>query len=78
MATHSSILAWRIPWTEEPGGCREKQREVAKRTPLSTHTRLVNILTCRMRVSAAPFTYAFLFNSRAHTEAGSDASGPLE
>ena len=28
MATHSSILAWRIPWTEEPGGlqslgCRE-------------------------------------------------------
>jgi len=20
MANHSSILAWRIPWTEEPGG----------------------------------------------------------
>ena len=20
MATHSSVLAWRIPWTEEPGG----------------------------------------------------------
>ena len=20
VATHSSILAWRIPWTEEPGG----------------------------------------------------------
>ena len=20
LATHSSILAWRIPWTEEPGG----------------------------------------------------------
>ena len=20
MATHASILAWRIPWTEEPGG----------------------------------------------------------
>ena len=20
MATHSCILAWRIPWTEEPGG----------------------------------------------------------
>ena len=28
MATHSSILAWRIPWTEEPGGlwCMEWQR----------------------------------------------------
>ena len=22
MATHSSILTWRIPWTEEPGGLR--------------------------------------------------------
>ena len=22
MTTHSSILAWRIPWTEEPGGLR--------------------------------------------------------
>ena len=27
MATHSSILAWRIPWTEEPGGL---QSTVAK------------------------------------------------
>ena len=24
MATHSSILAWRIPWTEEPGGLLSK------------------------------------------------------
>ena len=24
MATHSSILAWRIPWTEEPGGLWSK------------------------------------------------------
>ena len=22
MATHSSILAWRIPWREQPGGIR--------------------------------------------------------
>ena len=28
-ATHSSILAWRIPWTEEPGGLQsmESQRQ---------------------------------------------------
>ena len=28
MATHSSILAWRIPWVEEPGGVQsvESQR----------------------------------------------------
>ena len=24
MATHSSILAWRIPWTEEPGGVQSR------------------------------------------------------
>ena len=24
MATHSSILAWKIPWTEEPGGLESK------------------------------------------------------
>ena len=23
MATHSSILAWKIPWLEEPGGLKE-------------------------------------------------------
>ena len=31
METHSSILAWRIPWTEEPGrlqsmGCKESDK----------------------------------------------------
>ena len=26
MATHSSILAWEIPWTEEPGGFRGVSR----------------------------------------------------
>ena len=25
MATHSSILAWRIPWTEESGGLHSKE-----------------------------------------------------
>ena len=25
MATHSSILAWRIPWIEEPGGVTKSQ-----------------------------------------------------
>ena len=27
MATHSSILAWRIPWTEEPGGLQSKESQ---------------------------------------------------
>ena len=27
MATHSSILAWKIPWTEEPGGLQSMGRK---------------------------------------------------
>ena len=27
MATHSSILAWRTPWTEEPGGLQSMESQ---------------------------------------------------
>ena len=27
MATHSSILAWEIPWAEEPGGLQSMQSQ---------------------------------------------------
>ena len=39
-ATHSSTLAWRIPWTEEPGGLRAigSQSETHLKQ-LSTHAR---------------------------------------
>ena len=38
MATHSSILAWRIPWTEEPGGLQSIK---------SQRVDLANTFTCR-------------------------------
>ena len=28
MAPHSSILAWGVPWTEEPGGCSPRGRSI--------------------------------------------------
>ena len=28
MATHSSILAWRIPWMEEPGGLQSMRSQI--------------------------------------------------
>ena len=39
MATHSSILAWRIPWTEEPGGLQSmgSQSDTTQRPSTSTH-----------------------------------------
>ena len=30
MATHSSILAWEIPWTEEPGGLQSMGSQEVK------------------------------------------------
>ena len=27
MTTHSTILAWKIPWTEEPGGLQSKESQ---------------------------------------------------
>ena len=35
MATHSSFLAWRIPWTEEPGGLPMGSRK--SQTQVNTH-----------------------------------------
>jgi len=32
MATHSSILAWEIPWTEEPGGLQSMGHEESNMT----------------------------------------------
>ena len=35
MATHSSTLAWRIPWTKEPGGLQSMgRRDMIKRLTL--------------------------------------------
>ena len=38
IATHSSILAWEIPWTEEPGGLQSME--------LQSQTRLDNDKGC--------------------------------
>ena len=38
MATHSSILAWRVPWTEEPAGYNPWVRKELDTTKQLTHT----------------------------------------
>ena len=42
MAAHSSIPAWKIPWTEEPGGLRstgpQSQTRLSDRARTHTHT----------------------------------------
>ena len=48
MATPSSILAWRIPWTEEPGGLqsigsqsRTQLKQLSIATDVGNHRRVV-------------------------------------
>ena len=39
MAAHSGILAWEIPWTEEPGGPQSMGSQESDTTePVSTHS----------------------------------------
>jgi len=47
MATYSSILAWRIPWTEEPGGLQSMGSQRVTTEQL-THT------SCRQEAPLPP------------------------
>ena len=54
MATHSSILAWKIPWTEEPGGLQSMGSKKSQ-TQLSdykqkqnNHNKKHQFSTCRV------------------------------
>ena len=38
MATYSSILAWEIPWTEEPGGLQSVGSQKSRRDGACSHT----------------------------------------
>ena len=38
MATHSSILAWKIPWTEEPGGLQSMRSQQVGHDTATAHT----------------------------------------
>ena len=45
MATHSSILAWRIPWTEEPGGLQSMgSQRVGPEWVTNAHLNLIFIM----------------------------------
>ena len=37
MATHSSILAWRLPWTEEPGGLQSMESQTVRHDWANEH-----------------------------------------
>ena len=46
MAAHSSILAWRIPWAEEPGGLRSMESQRV-RHDWANNTKSIEVATER-------------------------------
>ena len=58
LATHSSFLAWRIPWTEEPGGQRVRHDWMTN-TWISTllHLCLSGILACNFLCFCSVFIW---------------------
>ena len=45
MATHSSILAWRTPWTEEPGGLQSMELQRIGHERVTEHVRIYEIIS---------------------------------
>ena len=65
MATHSSIRAWKIPWTEKPGGLQVhgvKELDMTEQLTLSFHEFIYKIAF--LLNSAGPGQYEFLFGEK--------------
>ena len=68
MATHSSILAWRIPWTEEPGGLQSTGSQRVRHDRGTEHAcmqndelfRLYYICICHLFLSVSSRIWKFL------------------
>ena len=59
MATHSSILAWRIPWTEEPGGLQSTGSQRVGHDLTSEHAYTSVRRTSEMALEIMKFTWVF-------------------
>ena len=65
MATYSSIIAWRIPWTEEPGGLQSTgPQRVGHNWATSLHFKFypksLNDLILRANIQFANAAFSFL------------------
>ena len=86
MATHSTVLAWKIPWTEEPGGLQSVGSQSQTRLSDFTFTLLIHVseewslvrgrlssyITLMVNISGTPWGPAPQASQewRAHLDAG--------
>ena len=64
MATHSSILAWRIPWTEEPGGLQSmgsRESEMTEGLTLSLSLLILPLSVLLISSHLDRFSLIYLF-----------------
>ena len=64
MATHSSILAWRIPWMEEPGGLQSwgrKESDMTERTHFICMKSSLGISNFLEEISSLSHSIVFLY-----------------
>ena len=61
VATHSSILAWRIPWTEEPGGLAESPWDHKELDTPATNTFFIKLLKVKLQVTLQEVCPCFFF-----------------
>ena len=55
MATHSYILAWRIPWTKKPGGLQSMGSQRVRHDCMTKHTHILSaFLGLRFGTSQPP------------------------
>ena len=78
MATHSSILAWRIPWTEEPGGLQSMGSQRVRHDQVTnTHKHLTKIGAAAAAAKLLQLCPT-LCNSRDSSPQGSPVPGILQ
>ena len=58
MATHSSTLAWKIPWTEKPGGLQSIGSLTTSQTGLSDFTFTFHFHTLEKEMATHPSVLA--------------------
>ena len=61
MASHFSVLAWRIPWTEEPGGLRSLESQRVRHNWATNTHKILYVCVCTCTCVQRHFSHAQLF-----------------
>ena len=68
MAIHSSILAWKIPWTEEPDGLQSMGSQRVGHYSASERLHMLTHLILTMTLPGRYYYYPYLTNEETETE----------